>query len=193
MWNLADGAVDLAIPRAHEAPIHGLAFSPDGSTLASAGGDQTIQIRDASTGRLRQTLRRKPDSSASGPFFSVAFSPDGRQIVAASTGGFALIWNNGAGDLPLMLTGHVGPVYSATFSPDGKRIITASSDGSVKLWDTVLGKETLELRYTGPLAAASLTPDGFQLVAAGWDGVLTFWDARPVERVAGQGAIRGAK
>ena len=193
VWNLADGAVSLTVPKAHEAPIHGLAFSLDGSTLASAGGDQKIQLRDARTGRIRQILRHNPESSGSGPFFSVAFSPDGRQIVAACTGGFAVIWNIAAGGTPLILTGHVGPVYSATFSPDGKRVITAGSDGSVKLWDTVLGKETLELRCTGPLAAAALTPDGFQLIAAGWDGVLTFWDARPVDRVAGRGAIGGAE
>jgi eukaryotic-like serine/threonine-protein kinase len=193
VWNLADGAEVLAIPKAHRAPIHGLAFSPDGSTLASSGGDQTIQLRDARSGRIRQTLRRNPDSSASGPYFSVAFSPDGRQVVAACTGGFAQLWNVGGGGTPLMLTGHVGPVYSATFSPDGQRVITASGDGSVKIWDTVLGKETLELRCAGPLAAAALTPDGFQLVAAGWDGVLTFWDARPVDRAAGREAIRGVK
>ena len=175
--NWRGGAVDLAIPRAHEAPIHGVAFSPDGSTLATAGGDQTVQLRDARTGRVRRTLRRRPGHVPAGPFFSVAFSPDGRQVAAACTGGLALIWDAGA--IRCELTGHVGPVYSATFSPDGRR---RSPRRGRRRQD--LGHRTrqgdIALRYTGPLAAAALTPGGFQLIAAGWDGVLTFWDARPI-------------
>ncbi len=190
-WEISTGEVVFEVPRAHGSAIHGLAFSPDGSILATAGGDQTTQLRDARTGRTRRTLVREPGMSAAGPFVSVAFSPDGREVVAACAGGTAVVWDAAGGEVRLTLAGHVGPVHHATFSPDGQRVITIGRDGRVKIWDAILGKETFELRHTSPLTSAVLTPDGYQLIAAGWDGVLTFWDATPIRRVAGQGAVVG--
>ncbi|HEY2158352.1 MAG TPA: serine/threonine-protein kinase [Isosphaeraceae bacterium] len=182
-WDAASGKVVLDLPRVHEAAIHGVAFSPrDGSIMATAGADQTVQLRDARSGRLVRTLRSDPSRSDAGPFRSVAFSPDGREVVAACSERVAVVWDARSGSVRHTLTGHVAGVRQATFSPDGKRVITAGQDGSIKIWDAVLGTETFELRHGAPLAAAILTPDGYQLIASGWDGVLTFWDGTPVAR-----------
>ena len=131
-----------------------------------------------------------PSRSEAGPFYSVAFSPDGRQVVAACSERIAVVWDARSGSVRHTLTGHVDKVRQATFSPDpgGRRIITAGHDGGVKIWDAVLGTETLELRHDGPVASALLTPDGYQLIAAGWDGVVKFWDGTPVTR---EGAFVG--
>ena len=184
VWDAASGKVVLTLLHAHEAPIHGVAFSPDGLTLATAGGDQTVQFRDARSGYHFRTLRRDPSRSGAGPFYSVEFSPNGREIVAACSEHVAVVWDVRWGSVRHTLTGHVDNVSQATFSPDleGKRIITAGQDGSIKIWDAVLGTETFELRHDAPLAAAVLTPDGYQLIAAGWDGVIKFWDGTPITR-----------
>ena len=188
-WDVPGGKEAFSIPRAHEAPIQGVAYSPDGSTIATAGGDQKIQLRDASTGRLRDTLVVDAKSLEAGTFYSVAFGHDGRQVVAACAGAIAVVWDAAGGPARLTLKGHVGKVYQARFSPDDRRVITAGEDGRVKIWDTVIGSETYELRCSAPLAAALLTPDGFQLIAADWSGLLTFWDATPITRIAGRGAV----
>jgi WD40 repeat protein len=181
------------VREAQDGMIYGLAFSPDGNTLATAGGGHTLQLRDAGTGRLRRTLRWVPDSGVTGPFFNAAFSPDGRQVVAASATGVAVVWDVWWGTVKATLVGHVGPVYDARFSPDGRRVITAGADGTVKFWDVEIETETFELRHTDALAAATLTPDGLQLIAAGWDGKILFWEATPVVHVPGKGAVSAAR
>lgn len=128
-----------------------------------------------------------------GPFFNAAFSPDSKQVVAASQTGFAVVWDASSGNVKATLKGHDGQVHDARFSPDGRRVITAGEDGTVKFWDWLIETETFELRHTGPLASATLTPDGFQLIAAGWDGKILFWDATPVVHVPGEGAVRTAR
>jgi WD40 repeat protein len=191
-WNTSDWHESSSWGEIHDGPIRGLAFSPDGSSLATASADQTVQIRDVGSGWLKRTLKLSQETT-SGPFSSVTFSPDGRRIVSACASvnekdGTAVVWDTHSGAVLLRLTGHVGQVYDARFSADGRRIITAGEDHTVKLWDSSLGIETFELRRDDRVASVAMTPDGLQLVAACWDGTITLWDARPIKRIAGQGA-----
>jgi hypothetical protein len=64
---------------------------------------------------------------------SVRFSPDGGNLVTASTDGTARFWMRD-GQLVQVLRGHRNQVYHADFSPDGLWILTASRDGTVGIW-----------------------------------------------------------
>ncbi|MBO3461610.1 AAA-like domain-containing protein [Aetokthonos hydrillicola Thurmond2011] len=61
------------------------------------------------------------------------FSPDGKQIVTASSDKTAKVWDN-QGKLLATLSGHTELVRNANFSPDGKQIVTASYDNTAKVW-----------------------------------------------------------
>jgi WD40 repeat protein len=107
----------------------------------------------------------------------VAFSPDGRRLVAASQDGTARIWSVGTGSLDHVLRGHHDAVNSARFSPDGKLVVTSSRDHDARIWDTSTGRLRHVLRgHFGEVSDASFSPDGSWVVTAG-PGTAGLWQA----------------
>jgi WD40 repeat protein len=78
---------------------------------------------------------------------SVAFSPDGREGLSASSDNTARAWDIQTGDLVRRFVGHTGSVTSACFSPDGCFVLTGSADETVRLWRVADGSEVR--RITG--------------------------------------------
>jgi len=111
-----------------------VAFSPDSTRLASASGDYTVKIWDASSGTCLQTLK-----GHSGEVWSVAFSPDSTRLASASGDCTVKIWDASSGTCLQTLEGHSGWVRSVAFSPDSTRLASASSDCTVKIWDASSG------------------------------------------------------
>jgi WD40 repeat protein len=76
-----------------------------------------VKVWDALSGAELRTI-----STQTATFYSVAFSPDGNRLAAASADWKSKIkvWEANSGKELLSLSGHVGLVYSVAFSPDGK-------------------------------------------------------------------------
>ncbi len=123
-----------------------IAFSSDGTRLASGSLDKTIGLWDAATGK--ELARLKGHASA---VLSVAFSPDGSRLASGSADNTIKLWDVGSGK-ELASKGQSGYVLSVAFSPDGSRLAIGSEtfmgkgDNTIKLWDTATGKELASLQ-----------------------------------------------
>ncbi len=169
-WGLRQ-AQSTRVREGHNNRAWGLAFSPNGHTLASASGGGTV-LWDSTNGQPTRTLEGHTRGA-----LGVAFSPDGHTLASAGGDGTVRLWDPVSGRLTQSLDGHTNSVRGVAFSPDGHTLASASEDGTVRLWDPVSGQPAQSLEgHTGGLNDVAFSPDGHTLASAGKDNTLRLWD-----------------
>jgi WD40 repeat protein/transcriptional regulator with XRE-family HTH domain len=145
---------------AHQGEIWAIAYSPDGTLLATSGSDKNIQIWDAAT--YKNLLAYKAQDAGAK---SITFSVDGKQLAIASDDGAARVLDIETGEILFELRGHTKAVHAITFSPDGKQLATSSLDKSIRFWDAATGKELATWRdIQDPSNQLIYSPDGARIL-----------------------------
>jgi WD40 repeat protein len=154
VWD-AEGR-ELRTLRGHTDLVYGVAISPDGTRILSAGFDQVVKVWDAETGKALRTLR-----GHASPVYGVAVSAGGRHIVSAGKDRSVRVWD-GEGRAELTLKGHTDSVTGVAVSADGRHIVSGSRDGTIMVWDARECEQTSaqEAESQGP-AEAGDSPSGF--------------------------------
>jgi len=155
--------------------VRSIAFSPDDSMLAAAGGpcqrSGEIKIWDLASRRLVRTMQGHKDC-----IYSVAWSPDGKLIASGSYDRMVKIWDAGTGKELRNLQDHIDAVFAVAFSPDGKRLASGSQDRTVKIWDVATGQRLYTLSDASDgVTGLAYSPSGDQLAAAGYDKTIYVW------------------
>jgi WD40 repeat protein len=142
-----------------------VAFSSDGSTLASGSFDNTIKLWDVKTGKELQTLTGHSYSVT-----SVAFSSDGSTLASGSDDETIKLWDVNTGKELHTLTGHSYSATSVAFSSDGSTVASGSDDETIKLWDVKTGKELHTLTgHSYSVNSVALPSDGSTLASRSSD------------------------
>ncbi len=162
----------------------GVAFSPDGKTIAVGG--QNVQLWDAAR-RTPIAVRPLPGGTIVN---GIAYSPDGGLLAIARSDGTAALLD--ARTLvpignPFRVTA-TGNAESVAFSPGGRLLATAGDDGTLRLWslaDPARPRPLASVHDSGTYVyTVVFAPDGKTVAAASTDNLTRLWDvadpARPV-------------
>jgi WD40 repeat protein len=172
--------------------LQGLAFSPDGHILVTAGDDHLLQVWDIATGQLRDTL-----AGHNGRIHFPALSDAGGRLTAWSAGadGQLIEWDL-SGDRRLGRPFAAGgsadfegdTAAGVAVSPDGKLLASTDQEGRVLLIDTATLSvvRRIDALPGGKPFAVAFSPDGRTLAVAGQGGAIASrWDVATGAAVGG--------
>jgi serine/threonine protein kinase len=147
-----DGSVALCSMRSrrlrtilgkHPERVWSLAYSPDGSTLAAAGGNWDRATRkgfgtlwDVATGRELAHLAHESETE-----LAVAFSLNGRTLASGGRDQVVKLWDVETGRVRALCRGHEAAIRALAFHPQEERLVSAAFDATVRFWNTATAKQ----------------------------------------------------
>ena len=160
--------------RGHRDAVLSVAWSPDGTRIASASADQTVQVWEVQSGRTLQIY-----AGHSSFVLSAVWSPDGTRIASGSDDQTVQVWEVESGKTLLTYNRHKGAVWSVAWSPDGTRIASASFDQTVQVWEAQSGRTLLTYtKHSSTVDSAAWSPDGKRIASASDDRTVQVWEAQ---------------
>ena len=165
-----------------DTPAARLRFSPAGDRLAAATDGGELLLLDAADGTERARLAppARENGAALPLLYSLAFSPDGRAVIAGDADGGVTLWELGGAAAPagtVLASPHTDSVEGAAWSPDGASFATADAAGLLTLWDATAQQPARSLRsYSSGFYDVAYSPDGLMLATASPDGTARLWE-----------------
>lgn len=163
--------------------ILALAFSPNGTQLASGSKDHTVRLWDNASDSQPIVLQKH-----TGWTNVLAFSPNGKILASGSTDKTVQLWNTDTGEPIATLTGHLNGINALAFSPDGTTLASGSTDGTLRFWNVKTG-DVLATRITGHtewVKGVTFSKESSTLASVAFNGAITFWDVKTSQKTTHQ-------
>jgi WD40 repeat protein len=160
--------------------IDDVAWSPDGTRLASSSDDGNVYLWDAANGMLQQRLQ-----GHHGRVIAVAWSPDGNRL--ASCGGREgrgelFVWDAQSGECVRALSEQSEIVSAIAWSPSKGLLVSGGSDGVLRWWDAWSGEcIKTQTAHRGTIQSLRISPNARWLASCGDDGAVRIWDLQSTE------------
>lgn len=170
----------IALQTGHRGPVTSVAFSPQGTLVATASDDWNIKLWETTTGRVIRTLKQH-----CAPVVFVVFSPVDRLIASGDLAGRVVIWSLDDGTVVSELSDpELRAISSLSFSADGRMLVSATLGGGdfnaqIRLWAVDHRRLSLSIdEGSEAIADALLSPDGATIWSGGQDGKIKAWDTQ---------------
>lgn len=169
-WKLARtiGSVDSAEHFVDR--VTALDFSPDGSVLATGGGEPSrsgeLKLWKVADGSLVSEVK----DAHSDVIYGLEFSPDGKRIASSASDRFAKIFEVETGKFVRSFEGHTHHVLGVSWRADGRLLATSGADNVIKIWDVRTGDQKRTISGFGKeVTAIRFVADGSNVVASSGD------------------------
>ena len=153
-----------------------IAYSLNGKYLAASDGLR-INLWHVGSNTPIYSLDQRPG------VVCLAFSPDGRHIVAGTDNGEVKLFEALTGKTLLSFEGHGHEVTGIGFNSNGSMIISAGMDETVRIFETQSGKSVRLMRTESNNIALARDPESGLLASAGTDGIVKVWEADTGKRL----------
>ncbi len=145
----------------HENRVMVVAWSPDGSKLATGGWDNTVQIWDMRRKKVIATIQHK------NRVLAVSCRPDGSMLATGSLDYTAQIWDLCKTKVVATIP-HRQEIYIVSWSPDGSKLATVSAHHDAQIFDVKKNK-VIAILHKNPIYSVSWSPDGSKLAMGSLD------------------------
>ena len=188
VYRLGDGStavVEAWADQGHD-PASAVAFSPDGSRVATAG--DAVRVWKTEDGDADDALPERTHVTR-----ALAYDHTGRHLAATGTNGAVLVWDAAKGVLRHRLVRHKGVVHAAAFSPLSGQLATAGFDGTIRIWDPDTGEHVHAMSgWECRAGVLAFSPADGALALGCADGVVRFREPRKWTQIrAWPGHVQG--
>ena len=193
LWDVAARKLKFTLS-GHKAGVMGLAWSPDGTIVASGGWDCRLILWDATSGKLLRQLETSPkDEPKTETVVALAFSMDGKRLISGSFDTCIRHWDVASGaEVKDLLHNASGWVSDVVVLPSGKSYVTADYSGAVTLWDIDTANRIRTMMCGNFCDTVAVSPDGKTLVSGNRDNAVRFWDVETGQQKLSQECKHGS-
>ncbi|MBL8830100.1 MAG: hypothetical protein JNM18_24190 [Planctomycetaceae bacterium] len=190
IWDAAKGTLLRRIGNVDER-VYGLAYSPDGKTLAVASGTpgQTgeVALYDPASGKQTKSLATLGDV-----VFCVAYNTVGTKLAACAADRSIRVFDVAKGAQERLIEDHADWVMTVAFDAEGNRLVSGSRDKTSKVFDLKTGEAVATYPgHSETVYTAAFTADGKQVVSGGGDKKVHTWNPADGKQVGNLGGFGG--